>query len=72
MCDKGLANGDAEVERVMERVDANKDGGIDFPCWRSASCWSQSFATLRGPTPTWSWSCALDAWSTCWRRFPKQ
>jgi uncharacterized protein len=29
--DKGLAHGDAEVERVMKRVDANKDGGIDFP-----------------------------------------
>jgi hypothetical protein len=30
MGSKGLAHGDAEVERVMKRVDANNDGEIDF------------------------------------------
>ena len=30
MRDKGLAHGDADVERVMERVDTSKDGDIDY------------------------------------------
>ena len=30
MRDKGLAHGDADVERAMERVDTNKDGDIDY------------------------------------------
>ena len=30
-----LAHGDAEVERIMERVDANKDGEIDFGEFRA-------------------------------------
>jgi hypothetical protein len=32
---KGLAHGDAEVGRAMERVDANKDGEIDFGEFRA-------------------------------------
>ena len=30
MRDKGLAHGDADVERAMERVDTSKDGDIDY------------------------------------------
>jgi ankyrin repeat protein len=35
MRDKGLAHCDAEVERVLERVDKNKDGDIDFGEFRA-------------------------------------
>ena len=31
----GLAHGDAEVEWVLERVDANKDGEVDFGEFRA-------------------------------------
>ena len=37
MRDKGLAHGDADVERAMERVDTNKDGDIDYAEFRSLS-----------------------------------
>jgi hypothetical protein len=30
LCDKSLAHGDTEVDRVLARVDANEDGLIDF------------------------------------------
>ena len=35
MCHKGLAHGEAEVERFLARVDANNDGEIDFGEFRA-------------------------------------
>jgi hypothetical protein len=54
---KALAHGDAEVERVLERVDANKDGESTLA----------SSAPSRGPTRTWRRCCGQIASSVFWR-----